>query len=78
MVFNENQIPDEFYKDMKNNLQDNILIDFFLTIGLPDHFICSCFKTIDKKFNGDLNTPEVKNWLKKEIDSEIKMDKTMI
>ena len=62
----------------KDKLQDNILIDFFLSIGLPDHFICSCFKQIEKDFEGDINSKDVYHFMKKEIECKIKLDKTMI
>jgi len=58
-------------------LQDNILIDFFLTIGLPDYFIHSVFDTIEKEFGGCMDR-DVFQWMKKKIDEEIKLDKHMI
>jgi hypothetical protein len=66
------------YEALRDRLQDNILVDFFLSIGLPDHFICNCFKHIESNFDGELNTKEVFNWIRKEIDCNITLDKTMI
>jgi len=53
------------------------LIDFFLTIGLPSRFIHSVFNKIEKDCS-DINSPDVFEWIKKEIDKEIKMDRMMI
>ena len=40
------QIPHDVYASIKTQVEDNILIDYFVTIGLPNQFIYKVIEDI--------------------------------
>jgi hypothetical protein len=42
----------------ENELNSNILIDFFLTVGLPNNIVYKLLKDIVNKFHGNFNDEE--------------------
>ena len=65
----------------ENELNSNILIDFFLTVGLPNNIVSKLLKDIVNKFHGNFNDEEtfkhVQNQLQKE-EVVAKLHKDMI
>ena len=49
---------DQFYNSQKNKLKESILIDFFLTVGLPKSIAIDILEHIEKNLNGDFTSEE--------------------
>ena len=53
--------------NVKNDLKDNILVDFFLTVGLPSKFVVTALQHIEENYGGDVNSVQTFNYLSNEI-----------
>ena len=51
----------------KKKLNDCILIDFFLSVGLPKSMVIEIVKEVETKFKGDYSSEETFNWVNKFI-----------
>lgn len=62
--------PDNYKKKMmrrKQDLKDQIIIDFFFTVGLPEAMAIQMIEDIEKQFDGNFRGEEAFKHVKKII-----------
>lgn len=72
---------DETMVMKENELNSNILIDFFLTVGLPTNIVSKLLNDIVMKFKGNFKDEETFKYVQNELQKQevvAKLDKDMI
>ena len=60
---------EQYYASKKKKLNDNILIDFFLSVGLPSSMIIDLLKFVDQKFDGEGRHHEIWKYLGRHLEN---------
>ncbi len=58
---------DQFYQSRRRQLTDNLLIDFFLSVGLPKDMVFHMLKHVLENFDGDFSSEACFNWVREYI-----------